>query len=183
MAMQARNRESRIRNQEERAACARAEFLVLNPQCSIDAARSRPARIAARAAGAGRHRLERLRRAVGLRRKHRQQLLQVDTLTRRARWRLALPRQKLELFAATAALVFKKRHRVFYRDVRKSLEPAVSPVVRSTMYSEVCRNEVQHHASMPRHAAGARTYTLSELNQALADAEAMRLSKALVRPN
>jgi L-iditol 2-dehydrogenase len=40
-----------------------------------------------------------------------------------------------------------------------------------------------HHASIPWRAIGARTYALSELNQALADAEAMRLPKALVRPN
>jgi L-iditol 2-dehydrogenase len=41
----------------------------------------------------------------------------------------------------------------------------------------------QHHASIPWRAIGARTYALSELNEALADAEAMRLPKALVRPN
>jgi D-arabinose 1-dehydrogenase-like Zn-dependent alcohol dehydrogenase len=41
----------------------------------------------------------------------------------------------------------------------------------------------QHHASIPWRAIGARTYALSELNQALADAEAMRVPKALVRPN
>jgi len=40
-----------------------------------------------------------------------------------------------------------------------------------------------HHAAIPWRAIGARTYALSELNQALADAEAMRLPKALVRPN
>ena len=40
-----------------------------------------------------------------------------------------------------------------------------------------------HHASIPWHAIGARTYALAELNHALADAEAMRLPKALVRPN
>jgi threonine dehydrogenase-like Zn-dependent dehydrogenase len=39
-----------------------------------------------------------------------------------------------------------------------------------------------HHTSIPWRAIGARTYALSELNQALADAEAMRLPKALVRP-
>ena len=41
----------------------------------------------------------------------------------------------------------------------------------------------RHHASIPWRAIGARTYTLSELNQALADAEAMRLPKALVKPH
>jgi L-iditol 2-dehydrogenase len=40
----------------------------------------------------------------------------------------------------------------------------------------------QHHAAMPWRAIGARTYRLAELNQALADAEAMRLPKALVAP-
>jgi L-iditol 2-dehydrogenase len=40
-----------------------------------------------------------------------------------------------------------------------------------------------HHGAVPWRAIGARTYALSELNQALADAEAMRLPKALVRPN
>jgi D-arabinose 1-dehydrogenase-like Zn-dependent alcohol dehydrogenase len=40
-----------------------------------------------------------------------------------------------------------------------------------------------HHAAIPWRAIGARTYTLFELNQALADAEAMRLPKALVRPS
>jgi L-iditol 2-dehydrogenase len=41
----------------------------------------------------------------------------------------------------------------------------------------------RHHASVPWRAIGARTYALTELNQALADAEAMRLPKALVSPN
>src|SRR5262245_9440670 len=41
----------------------------------------------------------------------------------------------------------------------------------------------RHHASIPWRAIGARTYSLTELNQALADAEAMRLPKALVSPN
>jgi hypothetical protein len=67
--------------------------------------------------------------------------------------------------------------------VRKSPEPPVSPVVLRTIHSEACGNEVQRHASIPRRQVGARTYTLSELNQALANAEAMRLSKALVHPN
>jgi L-iditol 2-dehydrogenase len=40
-----------------------------------------------------------------------------------------------------------------------------------------------HHAAVPWRAIGAHTYALSDLNQALADAEAMRLPKALVRPN
>jgi L-iditol 2-dehydrogenase len=40
-----------------------------------------------------------------------------------------------------------------------------------------------HHAAIPWRAIGAKTYALSELNQALADAEAMRLPKALVRPH
>lgn len=39
------------------------------------------------------------------------------------------------------------------------------------------------HAAVPWRAIGRLTYALSELNQALADAEAMRLPKALVRPN
>ena len=41
----------------------------------------------------------------------------------------------------------------------------------------------RHHTAIPWRAIGARTYTLSELNQALADADAMRLPKALVKPN
>lgn len=41
----------------------------------------------------------------------------------------------------------------------------------------------RHHAAIPWGAIGARTYGLNELNEALADAEAMRLPKALVRPN
>jgi D-arabinose 1-dehydrogenase-like Zn-dependent alcohol dehydrogenase len=41
----------------------------------------------------------------------------------------------------------------------------------------------RHHASIPWRAIGAKTYALGELNQALADAEAMRLPKALVKPN
>jgi threonine dehydrogenase-like Zn-dependent dehydrogenase len=40
----------------------------------------------------------------------------------------------------------------------------------------------RHHATIPWRAIGAKTYTLGELNQALADAEAMRLPKALVKP-
>ena len=41
----------------------------------------------------------------------------------------------------------------------------------------------RHHTAIPWRAIGARTYRLSELNQALADAEAMRLPKALVTPH
>jgi L-iditol 2-dehydrogenase len=41
----------------------------------------------------------------------------------------------------------------------------------------------RYHQSIPWRAIGARTYALADLNQALADAEAMRLPKALVRPN
>ena len=40
-----------------------------------------------------------------------------------------------------------------------------------------------HHSEIPWRAIGARTYALAELNDALADAEAMRLPKALVKPN
>jgi len=40
----------------------------------------------------------------------------------------------------------------------------------------------RHHTAIPWRAIGASTYALSELNQALADAEAMRLPKALVKP-
>jgi L-iditol 2-dehydrogenase len=41
----------------------------------------------------------------------------------------------------------------------------------------------RHHQAIPWRAIGARTYGLADLNDALADAEAMRLPKALVRPN
>ena len=41
----------------------------------------------------------------------------------------------------------------------------------------------RHHAAIPWRAIGARTYTLADINQALADAEAMRLPKALVKPS
>jgi len=41
----------------------------------------------------------------------------------------------------------------------------------------------RHHAEIPWRAIGAKTYGLTELNQALADAEAMRLPKALVKPS
>jgi len=40
----------------------------------------------------------------------------------------------------------------------------------------------RHHATIPWQAIGARSYGLGDLNQALADAEAMRIPKALVRP-
>jgi threonine dehydrogenase-like Zn-dependent dehydrogenase len=41
----------------------------------------------------------------------------------------------------------------------------------------------QHHTTIPWRAIGAGPYGLRDLNQALADAEAMRVPKALVRPN
>jgi len=41
----------------------------------------------------------------------------------------------------------------------------------------------RHHAAIPWQAIGAGTYGLDEVNRALADAEAMRLPKALVKPN
>jgi L-iditol 2-dehydrogenase len=41
----------------------------------------------------------------------------------------------------------------------------------------------RHHAAIPWRAIGARTYALDAINDALADAEAMRLPKALVQPN
>ncbi len=41
----------------------------------------------------------------------------------------------------------------------------------------------RHHGTIPWRAIGARTYALADVNQALADAEAMRLPKALVAPN
>jgi len=40
-----------------------------------------------------------------------------------------------------------------------------------------------HHRTIPWQAIGARTYQLGQINQALADAEAMRLTKALVKPH
>ena len=40
----------------------------------------------------------------------------------------------------------------------------------------------QHSASVPWHAVGERTYPLTSLNEALTDAEAMRITKALVDP-
>jgi threonine dehydrogenase-like Zn-dependent dehydrogenase len=40
----------------------------------------------------------------------------------------------------------------------------------------------RHHATIPWRDIGARTYALADVNQALADAEAMRLPKALVKP-
>lgn len=41
---------------------------------------------------------------------------------------------------------------------------------------------LERHPEIPFHAIGAKTYALAELNQALADAEAMRIPKALVDP-
>jgi threonine dehydrogenase-like Zn-dependent dehydrogenase len=41
----------------------------------------------------------------------------------------------------------------------------------------------RHHTTVPWRALGGRTYALDELNEALADAEAMRVPKALVQPN
>lgn len=41
----------------------------------------------------------------------------------------------------------------------------------------------RYHSSIPWRAIGARTYPLAEINAALADAEAMRIPKALVQPN
>jgi D-arabinose 1-dehydrogenase-like Zn-dependent alcohol dehydrogenase len=40
-----------------------------------------------------------------------------------------------------------------------------------------------HHSALPWRRIGARTYPLADINQALADAEAMRIPKALVQPN
>ncbi len=40
----------------------------------------------------------------------------------------------------------------------------------------------RHHTAVPWHRIGSRAYRLDELNQALADAEAMRIPKALVQP-
>jgi hypothetical protein len=41
----------------------------------------------------------------------------------------------------------------------------------------------RHHRALPWRTIGAKTYALTEINQALADAEAMRIPKALVQPN
>lgn len=41
----------------------------------------------------------------------------------------------------------------------------------------------RHQAAIPWRAIGARTYALADLNQALADAEAMQVPKALVKPH
>jgi L-iditol 2-dehydrogenase len=41
---------------------------------------------------------------------------------------------------------------------------------------------LERHPDIPFHAIGARTYGLRQLNDALADAEAMRIPKALVDP-
>jgi len=40
----------------------------------------------------------------------------------------------------------------------------------------------RHHATVPWRSIGARTYALADVNQALADAESMRVVKALVQP-
>jgi L-iditol 2-dehydrogenase len=40
-----------------------------------------------------------------------------------------------------------------------------------------------HHRAVPWRRIGAKTYPLAAINQALADAEAMRIPKALVQPN
>ena len=97
-------------------------------------------------------------------------------------------------------------------ELREFPEPALEPgsVLLCTLYAEVCGTDVhirhgrlagvphpiipghvvralrileRHHATIPWRAIGATTCTPSELNQALADAEAMRLPKALVRPD
>jgi hypothetical protein len=62
-------------------------------------------------------------------------------------------------------------------EIRGCWGSAVSHVVRALRVLE------RHHAAIPWRAIGARTYALSVINQALADAEAMRLPKALVKPN
>ena len=41
----------------------------------------------------------------------------------------------------------------------------------------------RHHRTLPWRTIGAKTYALTEINQALADAEAMRIPTALVQPN
>ena len=41
----------------------------------------------------------------------------------------------------------------------------------------------RHHRAVPWRSIGAATYALNDINRALADAEAMRLPKALVQPN
>ena len=50
-------------------------------------------------------------------------------------------------------------------------------------FARAVRILAKHHATIPWRAIGARTYRLDDVNQALADAEAMRLPKALVKPN
>jgi L-iditol 2-dehydrogenase len=49
-------------------------------------------------------------------------------------------------------------------------------------FVEAIRVLEQHAATMPWRAIGQRTYSLASLNQALEDAEAMRITKALVDP-
>ncbi len=51
-----------------------------------------------------------------------------------------------------------------------------------THFARALRVLEQHAARIPWHAIGAKVYALDELNEALADAEAMRLPKALVAP-
>ena len=72
-------------------------------------------------------------------------------------------------------------------ELREFPEPVLEPgsLLLRRLYSEVCDTDVHeaHHAAIPWRAIGAQIYALSELNQALADAEAMRLPKALVKPN
>ncbi len=62
-------------------------------------------------------------------------------------------------------------------EIRGCWRSEVSHFVRALRVLE------RHHTAIPWRAIGARTYTRSELNQALADADAMRLPKALVKPN
>jgi L-iditol 2-dehydrogenase len=50
-------------------------------------------------------------------------------------------------------------------------------------FARALRILAAHHGTIPWHAIGASTYGLHDVNQALADAEAMRLPKALVKPN
>src|SRR5207247_5037036 len=84
---------------------------------SVDRAGTRPARVATGATwtdgSVGRRVRERLRRRARLRGEHRQQLLQIDAGAGRAAGRLPLAGQVLEVMAATAAFVFKKRHGLF----------------------------------------------------------------------
>jgi threonine dehydrogenase-like Zn-dependent dehydrogenase len=49
-------------------------------------------------------------------------------------------------------------------------------------FREALKLLAKHAATIPWHAVGGRTYTLNAINQALADAEAMSITKALVDP-